>query len=142
VKNRRQPTPPQGRRRAPVQIAARDFFTGSPQIGRPCLRQVHALIATGFAINQYPQQTFVPPRKRGGRPRAFEEAFIEAAKHDLKQALDRKPNGRLRQQKWAVSHVIDFLRQNGADIDGKQARTISRWIVQPVLEQARLARRR
>ena len=114
--------------RTPVQIAAREFSTGSPQIGRPYLRQAHALTATGFALNQYPQQTWVPPRKRGGRPRAFEEALIEAAKHDLKQALDRKPNGRLWQQKWAVSHVIDFLRRNGADIDDKQAKTISRWL--------------
>jgi hypothetical protein len=125
-----------------VQTAARGFSTRSPQIGRPCLRQTHALTATGFALNQYPQQTCVPPRKRGGRPRAFEEALIQAAKHDLKQALDRKPNGRLWQQKWAVSHGIDFLRRNGADIDDKQARTISRWIVQPVLDEARVARRR
>jgi hypothetical protein len=142
VKNRRQPIRPRGRRRAPTQIAAREFFTGSPQIGRPYLRQAHSLTAIGFAPNQYPQQTCVPPRKRGGRPRVFEEALIEAAKHDLKQALDRKPNGRLWQQKWAVSHVIDFLRRNGADIDDKQARTISRWIVQPVLDQARVVRRR
>jgi hypothetical protein len=119
-----------------VQIAAREFFTGSPQIGRPCLRQVHALTATGLA------QTCVLPRKRGGRPRAFEEAIIEAAKHDLKQALDRKPNGRLWQQKWAVSHVIDFLRRKGSAIDDKQAKTISRWIVRPVLDEARMARRR
>jgi hypothetical protein len=138
----RKPLPSSVNRVTPVQIAAREFSTGSPQIGRPYLRQAHALTATGFALNQYPQQTWVPPRKRGGRPRAFEEALIEAAKHDLKQALDRKPNGRLWQQKWAVSHVIDFLRRNGADIDDKQAKTISRWIVHPVLDEARVARRR
>jgi hypothetical protein len=125
-----------------VRTAARKFSTGSPQIGRPCLRQVHALTAIGFVVNQYPQQTRVPPIKRGGRPRAFDEARIEAAKDDLKQALDRKPNGRLRQQKWAVAHVIDFLRRDGAEVDDKQAKTISRWIVQPVLEEARMARRK
>jgi hypothetical protein len=129
------------RRCSPVQIAARQFFTGSPQIGRPSLRQAHALTALRLALNQSPQQS-LPPKKRGGRPRVFEEALIESAKHDLKQALDRKPNGRLWQQKWAVSHVIDFLRRNGADIDDKQAKTIFRRIVQPVLDEARAARRR
>jgi hypothetical protein len=85
VTNRRQPIRPQGRRRAPVQMAAREIFTGSPQISRPHLRQAHALTAIGFV-----QQTCVAPRKRGGRPRAFEERLIEAAKHDLRQALDSK----------------------------------------------------
>jgi hypothetical protein len=121
-------------------MAARELFAGAPQIGRPALGQVHVLTAIGFVLD--PRRPSVPLRKRTGRPRALDEALVEAARHDLRRALDRKPNARLWQHKWAVAHVIDFLRRSGVDVDNKQAKTISRWIVQPVLVEARIARRK
>ncbi len=126
--------------RKSVSLKAEALQTGSPILGQPSLGQTH-IIQPGAA--RWNIGGTLPSKRKsgrkGGRPKIIKDSLVEAARVALAGELPKKPRWREHKQ-LARKFVIDFLNTNdphgapgGAEWSERQAKTIERDIVDPVL---------